>query len=104
MRALLSVYDKTGLEAFASGLAALGIELVASGGTAQALSRAAIPHRTVEDVTGAAEMLSGRVKTLHPAIHGGILADLDNPAHLGDLDAQQIEPIALVACNLYPIS
>ena len=104
MRALLSVYDKTGLEAFASGLAALGIELVASGGTAQALSRAAIPHRTVEDVTGAAEMLSGRVKTLHPAIHGGILADLDNPAHLGDLDAQQIEPIALVACNLYPFS
>ncbi|HXY43833.1 MAG TPA: bifunctional phosphoribosylaminoimidazolecarboxamide formyltransferase/IMP cyclohydrolase PurH, partial [Acidimicrobiales bacterium] len=102
MRALLSVYDKTGLEAFASGLVALGVELVASGGTSQVLSDAAIAHRTVEDVTGEPEMLSGRVKTLHPAIHAGILADLDNPAHLGDLTAAQIEPIAIVACNLYP--
>jgi phosphoribosylaminoimidazolecarboxamide formyltransferase/IMP cyclohydrolase len=102
VKALLSVYDKAGLESFAGGLVALGVELVASGGTAEALSKAGIPHRTVEDVTGAPEMLSGRVKTLHPAIHGGILADLDNPSHREDLDAQQIEPIGLVVCNLYP--
>jgi phosphoribosylaminoimidazolecarboxamide formyltransferase/IMP cyclohydrolase len=99
---LLSVYDKTGVEAFARGLDALGVELVASGGTAEALAGAGIPHRTVEEVTGAPEMLSGRVKTLHPAIHGGILADLDNPSHRADLDALRIEPIAIVACNLYP--
>jgi len=102
VRALLSVYDKTGLEAFASGLHGLGVELVASGGTSKALSEAGIPHRTVEEVTGAPEMLSGRVKTLHPAIHGGILADLDDAAHRDDLHAQRIEPIAIVACNLYP--
>jgi phosphoribosylaminoimidazolecarboxamide formyltransferase / IMP cyclohydrolase len=102
VRALLSVYDKSGLEGFAAGLSALGVELVASGGTSQALSRAGIAHRTVEDVTGAPEMLGGRVKTLHPAIHGGILADLDDPAHRADLGAQGIEPIGLVACNLYP--
>jgi phosphoribosylaminoimidazolecarboxamide formyltransferase/IMP cyclohydrolase len=102
MRALLSVYDKSGLEAFASGLVALGVELVASGGTAQALSLAGISHRTVEDVTGAAEMLSGRVKTLHPAIHGGILADLDNPSHRDDLATHGIDPIGIVVSNLYP--
>jgi phosphoribosylaminoimidazolecarboxamide formyltransferase/IMP cyclohydrolase len=104
MRALLSVYDKTGLVAFAEGLVALGVELVASGGTAQVLAAAGIPHRTVEDVTGAPEMLGGRVKTLHPAIHGGILADLDNPSHRADLGAEGIEPIGLVACNLYPFT
>jgi phosphoribosylaminoimidazolecarboxamide formyltransferase / IMP cyclohydrolase len=102
VRALLSVYDKTGLEGFASGLSALGVELVASGGTAKALSTAGIPHRTVEEVTGAPEMLSGRVKTLHPAIHGAILADLDNESHRADLDARGIVPIAIVAGNLYP--
>lgn len=102
MRALLSVYDKTGLEGFASGLRSLGVELVASGGTSQALARAGIPHLTVEQVTGAPEMLSGRVKTLHPGIHGAILADLDDEAHRGDLDARQIVPIGLVASNLYP--
>jgi phosphoribosylaminoimidazolecarboxamide formyltransferase/IMP cyclohydrolase len=99
---LLSVYDKTGLEGFAGGLAALGVELVASGGTSNALSKAGIPHRTVEEVTGAPEMLSGRVKTLHPAIHGGILADLDNASHRRDLDGLGIDPIAIVVCNLYP--
>jgi phosphoribosylaminoimidazolecarboxamide formyltransferase/IMP cyclohydrolase len=104
VRALLSVYDKTGLEGFAAGLAALGVEIIASGGTAQALRSAGIVHRNVEEVTGAPEMLSGRVKTLHPAIHGGILADLDNPAHRDDLSAQGVEPISLVVCNLYPFS
>jgi len=75
MRALLSVYDKRGLAEFAAGLAALGWELVASGGTAAELTRAGVAHRDVAAVTGAPEMLDGRVKTLHPAIHGGILAD-----------------------------
>jgi phosphoribosylaminoimidazolecarboxamide formyltransferase/IMP cyclohydrolase len=104
MRALLSVYDKTGLEAFARGLADLGIELVASGNTSRALAEAQIPHVTVESVTGSPEMLGGRVKTLHPRIHGGILADLDEESHRADLAAQGIEPIGLVACNLYPFT
>jgi len=102
MRALLSPYDKTGLSGLAGGLAALGCELVASGGTARALEEAGIAHRTVEDVTGAPEMLGGRVKTLHPAVHGGILADRSQPRHLADLAARGIEPIDIVACNLYP--
>jgi phosphoribosylaminoimidazolecarboxamide formyltransferase/IMP cyclohydrolase len=102
MRALLSVYDKTGLEALARGLAGLGVELVASGGTSTALAAAGIEHRQVEDVTGAPEMLSGRVKTLHPRIHAGILADLDEPTHREDLAREGIEPIGLVVSNLYP--
>src|SRR5438552_11615241 len=102
MRALLSVYDKTGLEGFARGLAQLGYELVASGNTSKALAAADISHVTVESVTGAPEMLGGRVKTLHPKIHGGILADRSNPEHLADIHAHVIEPIDIVACNLYP--
>jgi len=87
MRALLSVYDKTGLTAFARGLSELGWELVASGGTASALDDLGIPATPVEAVTGAPEMLDGRVKTLHPGIHGAILADRRNPAHVADLDS-----------------
>ncbi|MDP9389175.1 MAG: bifunctional phosphoribosylaminoimidazolecarboxamide formyltransferase/IMP cyclohydrolase, partial [Actinomycetota bacterium] len=102
MRALLSVYDKTGLEAFARGLVALGWELVSSGGTSRALREAGIAHVEVEEVTGSPEMLGGRVKTLHPRIHGGILADRSKPEHAADLEAQGIAPIDLVACNLYP--
>ncbi|HEV3327805.1 MAG TPA: bifunctional phosphoribosylaminoimidazolecarboxamide formyltransferase/IMP cyclohydrolase [Acidimicrobiales bacterium] len=102
MRALLSVWDKRGLTELAGGLAAIGCELVASGGTAAALRDAGIEHVEVEAVTGSPEMLSGRVKTLHPSIHGGILADRDDPGHLADLEAQGIEPIDLVVCNLYP--
>jgi phosphoribosylaminoimidazolecarboxamide formyltransferase/IMP cyclohydrolase len=102
MRALLSVYDKTGLEAFARGLVSLGFELVSSGGTSRALAEAGIPHVEVEAVTGAPEMLGGRVKTLHPKIHGGILADRSKPDHLADLERQGIDTIDLVACNLYP--
>ena len=83
MRALLSVYDKTGLEDFARGLEALGCELIASGGTATALREAGIAHQDVSDITGFPEMLDGRVKTLHPRIHGGILADRSKPEHLG---------------------
>ena len=102
MRALLSVYDKTGLVDFARGLSRLGWELVSSGGTAAALSDAGVACTPVEEVTGSPEMLGGRVKTLHPAIHGGILADRDRPEHLADLLAQNIAAIGLVVCNLYP--
>lgn len=102
MRVLISVHDKTGLEVFARGLADLGHELVASGGTAAALGAAGVAHRSVEAVTEAPEMLGGRVKTLHPRLHAGILADLDDPRHRADLAAQGIEPIGLVVCNLYP--
>ncbi len=102
VRAVLSVYDKTGLEEFAKGLAGLGYELVASGKTAAALSAAGLPHTTVEAVTGSPEMLGGRVKTLHPRLHAGILADLGNPAHVSDLQEQGIDPVGLVVCNLYP--
>ena len=102
MRALLSVYDKTGLEAFARGLTTLGYELVASGNTARALAGSGLPHVTVEAVTGSPEMLDGRVKTLHPKIHGGILADRSRPGHVADLERNAIEPIDLVVCNLYP--
>ena len=99
--AILSVYDKTGLAAFATGLADLGWRLVASGGTAAALRQAGLPVQDAAALTGAPEMLGGRVKTLHPAVHGGILAR-DTPADLADLAAQHIEPIDLVVCNLYP--
>ncbi|HSS12149.1 MAG TPA: bifunctional phosphoribosylaminoimidazolecarboxamide formyltransferase/IMP cyclohydrolase, partial [Acidimicrobiales bacterium] len=102
MRVLLSVYDKTGLVGFAEGLVDLGHQLISSGGTSKALDEAGIAHTTVESVTAAPEMLSGRVKTLHPKIHGGILADRSKPEHLADLEAQGIEPIDLVVCNLYP--
>ncbi|MEW6474485.1 MAG: bifunctional phosphoribosylaminoimidazolecarboxamide formyltransferase/IMP cyclohydrolase [Actinomycetota bacterium] len=101
-RALVSVYDKTGLIDFARGLADLGVTLLASGGTATALADAGIPVTPVEEVTGAPEMLGGRVKTLHPRIHGGILADRGQAAHGADLAEQGIEPIDLVVVNLYP--
>lgn len=102
MRALLSVYDKTGLEAFAAGLQALGVELVASGGTAKVLEDAGIAHIEVAELTGVPEMLGGRVKTLHPSIHAGILADRSIERHLQDLADQDITAIDLVACNMYP--
>jgi len=101
-RALVSVYDKTGLIDFARGLADLGVTLLASGGTATALAEAGVPVTPVEEVTGAPEMLGGRVKTLHPRIHGGILADRGEVSHGADLAAQGIEPIDLVVVNLYP--
>ncbi|MBF6592009.1 MAG: bifunctional phosphoribosylaminoimidazolecarboxamide formyltransferase/IMP cyclohydrolase, partial [Ktedonobacterales bacterium] len=104
MRAILSVADKEGMEAFARGLSALGVELVSTGGTAQALEQAGIPVRAVSEVTGFPEILGGRVKTLHPAIHGGILARRDDEAHMAELRAQGIEPVDLVICNLYPFA
>ena len=102
-RAILSVHDKTGLIELGRGLAALGWELVASGGTARALRAVGLAAREVSDVTGAPEMLGGRVKTLHPAIHGGILAR-DTADDRADLAAQGIAPFDLVVCNLYPFA
>ena len=99
--ALLSVYDKTGLLELGGGLAELGFTLVASGGTARALADAGLAVTPVEEVTGSAEILGGRVKTLHPSIHGGILARRTDE-HLAELAEAGIAPIDLVVCNLYP--
>ena len=103
MRALLSVYDKTGIVDLARGLVDLGWKLVSSGGTPCRHRRpAGIPVSEVAEVTGAPEMLDDRVKTLHPVIHGGILADRSKPEHLAQLADRNIEPIDLVVGNLYP--
>ncbi|MDJ0664014.1 MAG: bifunctional phosphoribosylaminoimidazolecarboxamide formyltransferase/IMP cyclohydrolase [Acidimicrobiia bacterium] len=101
-RALLSVSDKTNLVDFAEALANAGVEIVASGGTAATLLSAGLPVTSVESVTGAAEMLDGRVKTLHPNIHGAILADVGKPEHRSQLEERDIVPIQLVVVNLYP--
>jgi phosphoribosylaminoimidazolecarboxamide formyltransferase/IMP cyclohydrolase len=101
---LLSVYDKTDLVPLARGLRDLGWELISSGNTAAVLREADIEVSDVADVTGAAEMLGGRVKTLHPNIHGGILADRSQPEHLAELEARDITPIDLVISNLYPFT
>ena len=102
MRALLGVYDKTGIEDFARGLTELGWEIISTGGTFATLEKAGIPVRKVEDVTGFPEILDGRVKTLHPAVHGGILARRDSDAHMAALSQHNITPIDLVCVNLYP--
>jgi phosphoribosylaminoimidazolecarboxamide formyltransferase / IMP cyclohydrolase len=102
LRALLSVYDKTGVVDLAKGLSDLGWELVSSGGTSRALTEAGLTVVTVEEVTGSPEMLGHRVVTLHPKIHGGILADRDLADHRHDLEIHGIEPIDLVVSNLYP--
>ncbi len=101
-RALISVSDKTGLVEFAEVLVGNGVEIVSSGGTAKHLEAAGIAVTRVEDVTGAPEMLGGRVKTLHPSIHGGILADLGEEKHLRDLTDLGIDAFQLVVVNLYP--
>ena len=101
-RALLSVHDKTGIADLARGLVEAGWELVSSGGTASVLADEGVPVVEVGEVTGAPEILGGRVKTLHPAIHGGILADRSDPGHLANLEARGIVPIDLVVGNLYP--
>jgi len=100
--ALLSVYDKDGIVDFARSLADLGWQLVSSGNTARTLRDGGIEVREVAEVTGAAEMLGGRVKTLHPNIHGGILADRSQASHLAELAGRSIDPIDLVVSNLYP--
>ncbi len=101
-RALLSVYDKRGVVDFARGLADLGFEILSSGGTARALREAGIRVRTVEEITGFPEILDGRVKTLHPKIHGGILARRDLESHLAEAERHSIPLLDLVAVNLYP--
>ncbi len=101
-RALLSAYDKTGLAAFAEGLDRLGVELVASGGTARFLADAGLAVTPVEELTGFSEMLGHRVVTLHPAVHGGILARRDVAQDIADLETHGIAPLDLVCVNLYP--
>lgn len=101
-RALISVYDKTGLEELAAGLHAAGVQLVSTGSTAKKIAAAGIPVTEVEQVTGSPEMLDGRVKTLHPRIHGGILADRRVAEHMDTLSSMDIEQIDLVVVNLYP--
>lgn len=101
-RALISVSDKTGVVELAGRLIEAGVQIVSSGGTAAALAEAGVPVIRVAEVTGAPEILDGRVKTLHPKIHGGILADRRKPEHLAQLQEQGIDPIDLVVCNLYP--
>src|SRR5574339_1311652 len=101
-RAILSVSDKTGLAQFGKGLAERGFELVSTGGTAKALADAGLSVTNVSDITGFPEMMDGRVKTLHPAIHAGILARRDHPDDLSAARALGIAPIDVVAVNLYP--
>ena len=102
MRALLSVYDKTGIVDLARQLHGLGVDLVSSGGTAAVIAEADIPVTDVADVTGFPAMLGHRVVTLHPRVHGGILADRRDPAHLRDLEAHSLDLIDIVVGNLYP--
>ena len=102
MRAILSVSDKTGLTDFALGLSASGIEVYSTGGTRKALQEAGIAVRGIGELTGFPEIMDGRVKTLHPAVHGGILARRSVPHHLEELQRNGIGLIDLVAVNLYP--
>ena len=101
-RALISVYDKTGLEDLASGLHAAGVEIVSTGSTAARIAAAGVPVTRVEELTGFPECLDGRVKTLHPRVHAGLLADTANPAHEAQLAELGIEPFQLLVSNLYP--
>src|SRR5947209_18543446 len=101
-RALLSVSDKTGLVDFAGALAGHGIELISTGGTAKALADAALKVRDVSELTGFPEMMDGRVKTLHPKVHGGLLAIRDDAAHAASMKEHAIAPIDLLVVNLYP--
>ena len=101
-RALISVSDKTGILEFARGLHALGVEILSTGGTAKMLRESGVPAREVSDYTGFPEMLDGRVKTLHPKIHGGLLAVRDNPEHMKQIAEHGIGLIDMVVVNLYP--
>jgi phosphoribosylaminoimidazolecarboxamide formyltransferase/IMP cyclohydrolase len=101
-RALLSVWDKAGVVEFARGLTGFGVEILSTGGTATTLRGAGVPVVDLSEVTGSPEILGGRVKTLHPAVHGGLLAVRNDPAHMAELDRHGIRPIDLVAVTLYP--
>ncbi len=102
MRAIISVSDKAGVADFASSLSQLGFDLFSTGGTKKALVDAKVPVHSISDITGFPEILDGRVKTLHPMVHGGLLARRDLPAHMEELKKQKIELIDMVAVNLYP--
>jgi phosphoribosylaminoimidazolecarboxamide formyltransferase/IMP cyclohydrolase len=101
-RALISVYDKTGIVAFARSLSGIGVEIISTGGTAELLKKEGIPVKEVSEVTRFPEMLNGRVKTLHPNVHAGLLALRDNPKHLETLAEHNIKPIDFLVVNLYP--
>ena len=101
-RALISVYDKTGLEDLARALGDAGVEIVSTGSTAKRIADAGVNVTEVADVTGFPEVLDGRVKTLHPRVHSGILADLRKDDHVKQLEDLDIEPFQLVVVNLYP--
>lgn len=103
-RALISVSDKEGVVEFAKTLSDMGIEIISTGGTAKTLSEAGIKVTGISEVTGFPEMMEGRVKTLHPAVHGGLLADRSKPDHMRQIEEQGIKPIDLVAVNLYPFA
>ncbi|SMF07558.1 IMP cyclohydrolase [Desulfovibrio gilichinskyi] len=100
-RGILSVTDKSGLAEFASELAGFGVELISTGGTRKALQSAGLTVKSVSEVTGFPEIMGGRVKTLHPNVHGGVLADKDNPEHMSTLDEHGIKTIDMVCVNLY---
>src|SRR5262245_11305892 len=101
-RALISVSDKTGLIPFAKELAGLGVEMISTGGTARAIAEAGVKVIEISDYTGFPEMMDGRVKTLHPKVHGGLLHLRDNAEHVAQAEAHGIKPIDLVVVNLYP--
>ncbi|MCO5435013.1 bifunctional phosphoribosylaminoimidazolecarboxamide formyltransferase/IMP cyclohydrolase [Enterococcus faecium] len=101
-RALISVSDKTGIVAFAQGLIEQGVEIISTGGTKHALDQAGIKTLSIEEVTGFPEMMDGRVKTLHPKIHGGLLGRRDLPSHMEAMETENIQPIDFVCVNLYP--
>src|SRR5580765_3543341 len=103
-RVLISVSDKTGVVQFAQALAARGYELVSTGGTAKALAASGVAVTGIADVTGFPEIMDGRVKTLHPAVHGGILARRSKPAHMAVIAQHHIVPIDIVIVNLYPFA
>ena len=101
-RALISVFNKSGVESFAKGLTDMGVQVISTGGTAKLLKDSGIPVTLVEEVTGFPEMLDGRVKTMHPKLMAGILARRDVPEHMETIEQHGIEPIDMVVCNLYP--
>src|ERR1700744_6709481 len=103
-RTLISVYDKTGLVELASGLHAAGVDIVSTGSTAKTIADKGIPVTPVEQVTGFPEVLDGRVKTLHPHVHAGLLADMRKPEHAAALEQLGIAAFELVVVNLYPFS
>src|ERR1044072_8173590 len=103
-RALISVSDKTGIVDLARELACFDIEIISTGGTSRALRDAGLAVRDVSEITGFPEMMDGRVKTLHPRIHGGLLALRDNAEHINAMNQHEIQPIDLVVVNLYPFA